>query len=480
MHWLSVMERGRNRRKSWGRAVGLALGLWLASLVPSWAEQVPASREAIRLTFAPVVKKAAPAVVNVYVRHRVRRSYHPLLDDPFFRRFFGGGFGLPRERVESSLGSGVIVSPEGIVVTNHHVIKGRGDASIKVALADRREFPADVILKDERTDLAVLRIRAPGVRFPYLTFRDSDTLEVGDLVLAIGNPFGVGQTVTSGIVSALARTQLGITDYQFFIQTDAAINPGNSGGALVDVDGKLVGINTAIYSKTGGSIGIGFAIPANMVRLVVRSALTEGRVVRPWFGAGLQAVSRDLAEALGLDRPAGALVTHVRPGSPAAEAGIRAGDVITAVGGRPVADPKAFAYRFTTRNLGGAVRLDVIRNGRKRQFQVALRAAPETVPRNVRLLRGYHPLAGARVANLSPALAEEISLDTDQGVVILDILPDSDAEAIGFRPHDIILRVNGRDVARVRDLIRRLKAWRGRGQITIKRGKRVVRLLIGG
>src|SRR5262249_16802905 len=220
--------------------------------------------------------------------------------------------------IENSLGSGVLVDQSGLVVTNNHVIQGSGEEQITVALSDGREFPAKVVLKDEHIDLAVLRLDAKGAQFPVVQFADSDSLEVGDLVLAIGDPFGVGQTVTSGIVSALARTQVGISDYQFFIQTDAAINPGNSGGALVDMDGKLVGINTAIFSRTGGSLGIGFAIPSNMVRLVVQSALKGGTVQRPWLGATLQPVTADIAESLGLAAPSGALVAKVSAKGPAA------------------------------------------------------------------------------------------------------------------------------------------------------------------
>ena len=234
---------------------------------------VPKSAAAIKQSFAPVVKRAAPTVVNVYVRHKVKQSVSPLFNDPFFRRFFGHQFGVPRERIQNSLGSGVLVDAKGVVVTNYHVIRSGGESEITVALNDGREFPATLILKDEQTDLAVLRLDGNGANFPAIEFANSDGLEVGDLVLAIGDPFGVGQTVTSGIVSALARTKVGISDYQFFIQTDAAINPGNSGGALVDMDGQLVGINTAIFSKSGGSHGIGFAIPSNMVRVVGQSAL---------------------------------------------------------------------------------------------------------------------------------------------------------------------------------------------------------------
>ena len=271
--------------------------------------RVPSSTTEVRLSYAAVVQKAAPAVVNVYAARTVT-TRNPLFEDPFFRRFFGApGMPGPNEQQQRSLGSGVLVDPAGLVVTNHHVIDGADQ--VKVSLADRREFEAEIVLKDARSDLAVLRIKASGERFPALEFADSDALQVGDLVLAIGNPFAVGQTVTHGIISALARTQVGITDYQFFIQTDAAINPGNSGGALVDMSGKLVGINTAIFSRGGGSIGIGFAIPANMVRVVVASARGGANVVkRPWLGARLQAVTSEIAESIGLKRPAGALVTR--------------------------------------------------------------------------------------------------------------------------------------------------------------------------
>ena len=279
----------------------------LAFAVPAIAEtQAPTSRETIRLTFAPIVKKAAPAVVNVYSR-RVVRARSPLFDDPFFRRFFGedSPFGLNRERVQNSLGSGVILDPDGLIVTNHHVIVDADE--IRVVLSDRREFEAKVVLSDEHSDLAVLKIDLHGGHLPALPIGDSDELEVGDLVLAIGNPFGVGQTVTSGIVSALARS-IGAADFRSFIQTDAAINPGNSGGALVDLDGKLVGINTAIFSRSGGSMGIGFAIPSAMVRVVLEAARHGGKFVRPWLGASGEAVTADIAEALKLQHPMGVLV----------------------------------------------------------------------------------------------------------------------------------------------------------------------------
>src|SRR4026207_1216110 len=292
------------------RPVHLIAVLFAAGLSTSTIAQerrVPTQSE-LRLSYAPVVQHVAPAVVNVYAA-KVVQNRNPLLDDPIFRRFFGvpggGGNQLPR-----ALGSGVIIEGAGLVVTNNHVIEGADE--VKVSLADKREFEATLVLKDPRTDLAILRVKDGHERFPVLDFADSDALQVGDLVLAIGTPFGVGQTVAHGIVSALARTQVGVSDYQFFIQTDAAINPGNSGGALVDMTGKLVGINTAIFSRSGGSHGIGFAIPSNMVRLVVQAALKGGKVQRPWLGASLQPVTPDIAESLGLAAPAGAGGTRGR------------------------------------------------------------------------------------------------------------------------------------------------------------------------
>src|SRR5215475_14728032 len=298
---------------------------------------VPSSPGELKLSYAPVVKRAAPAVVNVYAA-KVVANRNPLLDDPFFRRFFGGnGQGVPREQVQRSLGSGVIVDAGGFVVTNNHVVEGADQ--VKISLSDKREFECTIVLKDSRSDLAVLKVKDGRERFPVIDFGDSDALQVGDVVLAIGNPFGVGQTVTHGIVSAVARTQVGITDYQFFIQTDAAINPGNSGGALVDLGGKLIGINTAIFTRSGGSQGIGFAIPANMVRVVVASAKAGGSTVRrPYLGARLQTVTAEIASSLDLKRPAGALVSAVTPSSPAARAGLKPGDLITTIDGLTVDD----------------------------------------------------------------------------------------------------------------------------------------------
>ena len=444
--------------------------LALLPLVPDASAQdrrVPTSPTELRLSYAPVVQRAAPAVVNVYAARTVANR-NPMFDDPIFRRFFGMPGG-PGEQVQRSLGSGVIVDAGGLVVTNNHVIEGADQ--IKVSLADKRELEAEIALKDSRSDLAVLRIKAQNERFPALEFADSDALQVGDLVLAIGNPFAVGQTVTHGIVSAVARTQIGITDYQFFIQTDAAINPGNSGGALVDLGGKLVGINTAIFSRSGGSQGIGFAIPANMVRVVVASAKSGVNTVqRPWLGARLQAVTPEIAEGLGLKRPAGALVASVTPASPAARAGLKTSDLITAVDGQAVDDPNAFDYRFATKAIGGTARLGVLRAGKETAVSVALEAAPDT-PRDEIVIGQRSPFQGAKVGNLSPALADDLRLDPSaQGVVILDVANGSSAQGLGFRRGDLVLSVNNTKIAKTRDLERLVaqpsRTWR----ITIRRG----------
>jgi len=463
---------------AWPRIAAMTISLLAAASLAFDAAEAeqripPPSRQAIQYSYAPIVKRAAPAVVNVYVRSRVQTGLPPLFDDPFFRRFFGDSFGMPRERIQNSLGSGVIVSPDGIVVTNNHVIQGGQLTEIRVALADRREFDAKVILQDEKTDIAVLRLEANGETFPTLELADSDALEVGDLVLAIGNPFGVGQTVTSGIISALARTEVARSDAQVFIQTDAAINPGNSGGALVDMHGRLVGINTAIYSRSGGSLGIGFAIPTNLVRLYVESALTGRKVERPWLGARLEAVTRDIAESLGLGRVAGALVMRVYANGPAAEAGIEPGDVIVAVDGFDVADPRAVYYRLVTRGIGKTARVEVIRKRRRISFNLPLRPAPAPTQDDVRNLSGPHPFDGARVANMLPSMAEELGLEDQEGVVVLSVRSGSTAANI-FRPGDIILRIGDQPIDDVRDLDRILQLHPRVWQITIKREGRIL------
>jgi serine protease Do len=431
---------------------------------------VPGSADAITLSFAPLVKKAAPAVVNIFTRKAVTRRVSPLVDDPFFRRFFGDTFQQrPRERVETSLGSGVIVDSDGLIVTNFHVITGADE--IKVVLADRREFTATVLREDERSDLAVLKIDAGETELPHIEIGDSNELEVGDLVIAIGNPFGVGQTVTSGIVSGLARTNVGITDFNFFIQTDAAINPGNSGGALLRMDGKLAGVNTAIFSRSGGSQGIGFAVPGNMVRTVIAGAEGTGRLLRPWLGADMQDVTSEIAEAIGLPRPTGALVSELHPDGPARRSGLRVGDIIVAVDGQRVDDMESLAFRIATSEIGASADLSVMRPNGDVRIRLPLEAPPEIPPREETQLTGSQPMAGATVVNISPAVAEERGFSRlATGVLIIDVARGSPAARLGFRPGDIVLRINDNEIGSVATLVRaveeRPEAWR----LAIRRG----------
>jgi Do/DeqQ family serine protease len=405
-------------------------------------KQVPKTTAEMQLSFAPLVKKTAPAVVNVYANKQVVPFYSR---DPFFEEFFGQQ--MPnRSQKQSSLGSGVIVSSDGLIVTNTHVIANADD--IRVALSDGREFAAKIVLKDDRLDLAMLRIQAPGGGFSFLPVGDSDAIEVGDLVLAIGNPFGVGQTVTSGIVSGLARNKIGEGDFSFFIQTDASINPGNSGGALINMAGELVGINTAILSSGGGSNGIGFAIPANLVKVFIAAAQGgEQGFTRPYIGASFEPVTPDMAEALGLKVARGALVTKVVADSPAAKAGLKPGEVVVAVNGHEVEHPDALGYRLTTAGLGTTVKLSVSDNGQPHDVSLKLERAPESRPKDERLIDGRNPFAGALVANLSPKVAEELQMTPEaQGVVVEDIARGSPAARLGFAPRDIIVNVNGVDI----------------------------------
>jgi Do/DeqQ family serine protease len=457
--------------------IAAALCLVLAGMPDAVAQQrqVPASASQIELSFAPIVKRVAPAVVNVYAA-RIVANNNPFLADPFFRQFFGA---VPREQVQRSLGSGVIVDPAGLVVTNYHVIDGA--SQIKVALADKREFEADIVLKDQRSDLAVLRVKGAKERFSTLQFADSDELQVGDLVLAIGDPFGVGQTVTHGIVSAVARTEVGISDYQFFIQTDAAINPGNSGGALVDMAGRLIGINSAIYSRSGGSQGIGFAIPANMVRVVVASAEGgSGAVKRPWLGAKLQTVTADIADSMGLARPSGALVSSVADGGPAAKAGLKSGDLIVSIDGASVEDPNAFGYRFATKPVGGTAQLGIVRQGRSTTLTIALQSLPDA-PRQEIEIKSRSPFAGATVANLSPALADELHLDAQtEGVVITDVADGSAAQSLGFQKGDVVVSVNNEKIKKPADLEHATSAGGRNWRITILRGGQQISVMFSG
>jgi Do/DeqQ family serine protease len=438
---------------------------------------VPQSPGEVHLSFAPVVKKARPAVVNVYASRVEETTRNPLLDDPIFRQFFGSQGG--DARVSHSLGSGVIVDVSGLVVTNYHVIEGMTD--VKVALTDHREFPAKIVLRDPRSDLAVLRI-VSDEPFPVLELGDSDAIEVGDFVIAIGNPFGVGQTVTQGIVSALARTQIGISDYGFFIQTDAAINPGNSGGALVDLDGRLIGINSAIISRSGGSMGLGFAIPVNMVKGVVAAAKRGGASVkRPWLGASLQDVTKEIADSIGLDRPIGALAADVEEGGPAAEAGLKRGDVVTAIDGQPVDDSGGVGFRLGEQPLGGVASLSVLRGGKPIVLTLKLAAAPEIPPRDAVRIRSRSPFEGAMVMNISPALIEEMSIEgARKGVIVTDVAQGSTAAGVGLQKGDLVLSVNDEKIETTRDLEKAAASRPRYWKLAIGRGGEVIQSVFGG
>lgn len=447
-----------------------------AEQIGSAPRVVPQSLGEVKLSFAPVVERAAPAVVNIYTR-RVVQQRSPFAGDPFFERFFGGDFGAPRERVQNSLGSGVIVSPDGVVVTNNHVIEGMTE--IKVVLSDRREYNAELALADPQTDLAVLRISVDEP-LPYLTFANSDSIQVGDVVLAIGNPFGVGQTVTNGIISALARTAVSVSDYSFFIQTDAAINPGNSGGALIDIDGRLVGINSAIYSRSGGSNGIGFAIPSRLVQQVIKSAISGTALVRPWLGASSSTVTADMAKALKLDRPAGAIVDDVWKGGPADRAGIEPGDVITEVDGQPVFDAQTLQYRIGVNNDGDTADIVYVRNGKTRTARLSLTLPPETPSRDPRTLEGNHPLNGVTVDNLSPRYSEELGLDPlSTGVVVSEVQSRSFAARRGLRPGHKIVSVNGKTVDTAAELAREIAKPARSWVLEIDTGGRIVPWRVG-
>lgn len=430
---------------------------------PAAPRSVPTSVAAMRVSFAGVVKKAAPAVVNISAKRLVRQQA-----DPFWQLF---GMGAPRDRVEGSLGSGVIVRPDGIIVTNNHVVEGGQE--ITVALADRREFPARVLLADPRTDLAVLKVDVGNERLPTLAINDGADIQVGDLVLAIGDPFGVGQTVTNGIISALNRTadEAGSA----YIQTDAAINPGNSGGALVDMNGDLIGINSFILSRSGTSSGVGFAVPGPVVRRAVETAAGGGRtLVRPWLGARLQSVTPEMARSVGLATPSGALVADVWTGGPADRAGVRQGDVIVSVDGRPAVDAGAVNYAIGTHRVGDSVSLGLRRNGQQQTVTLKAQAAPATPARDEQTIGGRNPFTGATVANLSPALAEELGVDAfSQGVMVIRVA-GGPAAAVGLQPGDIIRAVNGQQISSARDLAAIAGRPAGGWQVTIERGGRQI------
>ena len=428
-----------------------------------FAEQpraVPGDSSTMKASFAPVVREAAPAVVNISARGVQR-----VQADPFWQ-FFGGG--IPQARVAESVGSGVIVRADGTVATNYHVIEGM--QQIKVVLNDRREFPAEVVLADQRSDIAVLKLQGVEGGLPFLRIDDQEQQQVGDLVLAIGNPFGVGQTVTNGIISALNRTETGISDSGSFIQTDAAINPGNSGGALVDMDGDLIGINTAIFSRSGTSSGVGFAVPAAMVKRVVDSAVGGAKMVtRTWLGVKGDTVSSAIAGSLGLDRPQGLVVTDVYPNSPAARAGIRQGDVITSVDGAEINDQGGLNYRVGTRSPNDTVEVGLLRDGRAETVRARVQALPGDAEPGEGAVVSSGSLAGLRVVPLTPAFADNLGGDPFlTGAIVTGVTRGSLPARLGLRANDVVRRIDGRGVTAVADLQRA----RAGSEVVILRGGR--------
>ncbi|MFL6652512.1 MAG: DegQ family serine endoprotease [Sulfurifustaceae bacterium] len=417
--------------------------------------------------FVPVVKAVTPAVVNISTTRVVRSPQggeqgNPFMDDPFFRQFFGDEFfrrfQAPRERRESSLGSGVIVSADGYIVTNNHVIAKADE--IKVLLNDRREFVGKVVGTDPKTDIAVVKINAKDL--PTVPWGDSDRLEVGEFILAIGNPFALNSTVTMGIVSAVGRANVGIADYEDFIQTDAAINPGNSGGALVNTRGELVGINTAIFSRSGGYMGIGFAVPSNMARTVMDSLVKTGKVTRGWLGVSIQDVTQDLAKQFRLGDSKGALVSEVLADSPAAAAGVKPGDVIVNFDGRPVDSPAVLRNNVAQTPVGKTVKVEIVREGKRQTANVKIAEQPKEIAQageeeslQGEGAEGKSALAGMDVRNITPDIARQLGLPpTTKGVVVTGLEPDSAAAGAGVEPGDIILEVNRQAVRSVADLKR--------------------------
>jgi len=428
-----------------GGALVLGGGVAQAQFLDSTPQRVvPSSNAQVQLSYSPVVKQTAPAVVNVFTSRTVRtRGRSSFFDEMFGMRR------APQERTQSSLGSGVIVRDTGIIVTNAHVVKGADE--LKIVLNDRREFEAKVIAQDEDIDIAVLKIDTKGERLPSLAIQGDGDLEIGDIVLAIGNPFGVGQTVTSGIVSALGRTN--VTDTSSFIQTDAAVNPGNSGGALVNLSGELIGVNTAIFSRSGGSNGIGFAIPSELVSRAVDSAISEGRIVRPWIGARTNAVDATMASALGLDRSKGAVINDIYPGGPADRAGLEKGDVILSVENAAINDDSGLRFKLATLKRGTKTNVKIWRDGRERIISVRADTPQETPKRDERTLEGYHPLDGAVVVNMSPALGEELGFDPYvEGVMVLKVQRGSAANYNRLRPGDFIVGIGADDISSTRQL----------------------------
>jgi len=405
---------------------------------------------------ADVAAKVIPSVVNIASTKTVTQQ-SPLFNDPFFRDFFGGG--VPREQVQRALGSGVIVSSDGYIVTNNHVVGGAD--KVEVRLSDGRGFPATIVGTDPKSDVAIIKINKTGL--PAIKIGDSSKLRIGSFVLAVGNPFGLEETVTMGIVSALGRSGLGITDYENFIQTDAAINPGNSGGALVNMKGELVGINTAILSRSGGNVGIGFAIPIDLVMGIKKSIDKYGKVVRGWLGVSVQEVTPEIAQSLGLSTAKGALVSEVIKDSPAEKGGMKRGDVIVAIDGKPVQNTASMRFTISEVMPGTPVKVKVLRDGKEKVVSVVLGdLAKAQVPEHRFLIKDNKFLEGATVADLIPATRETLGIGNDiQGVVVIDVVNNSAAARTGLKPGDIILSVNNITTRNLQDFMKVVGSLKG-------------------
>ncbi len=431
--------------------------------------------QGLQTSFAPIVQKVAPAVANISTQKVVQRQMSPFANDPFFQMFFGNTVpGITQDKVERSLGSGVIVRPDGLFITNYHVVQGAD--KVTVSLADKREFEAVMIDGDQQLDLAIMQLDTRGEKLPYASFGDSDKLQVGDIVLAIGNPFGVGQSVSMGIVSALGRSNVTGSDMGDFIQTDAAINPGNSGGALVNAQGEIIGINSAIFTRSGGSNGIGFAIPANAVRTITESVISTGEVQRGWFGASGQNITQLLANKLDLKTPEGVLINEIANNSPAANAGLKVGDILLAFNNVDIANVKALKSRVATTPLGEMVPIKVSRTGKTISLKVKLVSPPKRSNKDRLTLEGQHPLNGYVVEQLSPALAQELGRPFNaQGVVVIKAA----RSAVRMQPGDIIEQINKHKINTIQDVKAALKDIRNNGwNFVYSRGNRVYRMVI--
>jgi serine protease Do len=470
-------------------ALGAAL-LLVAGSLAGWrfqagralAEQAPPQAERA-LTLADIVERTLPSVVNISSTRTVTGRDEPLspfFNDPFFRDFFGFGPGpnqMPREQRERSLGSGVIVSSDGLILTNNHVIE-RTDR-IRVTLSNREDYDASIVGVDPKSDLALIRLKGRVPRLKPLPFGDSSKLRLGDMVIAVGNPFGVGQTVTMGIVSAKGRANMGIVDYEDFIQTDAAINPGNSGGALINMRGELVGINTAILSRTGGYQGIGFAIPSNMARPIMASLLKSGKVVRGWLGVAIQELTPDLAQAMGLKESRGVLIADVTPGSPAARAGLRRGDVVLRIDGQEVQSTGQLRNVVAEHSPGTTLKLDLQRKGKTSTVEVKLGEQPAAVARPGQVER-QGLLGGLGLGELGPEQRSRYRIPAEirKGVVVETVFPGSPAASQGLRPGDVILEVNGTPVDSVARFNQIYRQTRGRLLLLIYRDGSTLFLLL--